>query len=128
EQLVPGCALARRGGGRGRAGRPRLSRVSPARHRAGARALRGDVAAGNFHPDVGGTLHDIDLAVSKLVHHTLGIVPDRVEALGDRLVAFTDLHAGDLLAHDLVEYRSLPERPSDDLDLVRLEIRDLLEQ
>ena len=70
----------------------------------------------------------MSIAVGDLVQHALGIVPDRVEALGDRLVALADRHAGDFLAHDLVEYRSLAEGPGDDLDLLGLELRDLLEQ
>ena len=65
----------------------------------------GDVAARDLHPDIGDALEDVDLAVGDLVDHALGVVADRVEAVGDLLVALADLHAGDLLAHHLVEHR-----------------------
>ena len=68
----------------------------------------GDVAARDLHPDVGRALEHVELAVGDLVDHALGVVADRVEALGDRLVALADLHAGDLVAHDSLNTDAWP--------------------
>ena len=68
------------------------------------------------------------LAVRDLVDHPLGVVADRIEALGDLLVALADLHGRGLLADDLVEDAGLAERARDHGDLVLVEIGDVLEQ
>ena len=58
----------------------------------------------------------------------LAVVADRVEAVGDRLVALADLHLRGLLAHHLVEDLRLPERASDQRDLVLIKVGYFLEQ
>ena len=80
----------------------------------------GDIAPCNLHPNVGGTLHNIEFAVLQLINHAFGIVADRVEALGDRLVPLAYLHAGDLVAHDFVKNRGLAKRAGNCGDLFRV--------
>ena len=67
----------------------------------------GDIAARDLHPDVADAFEGIELAVLDLLDHVLGVVADAVEGIGDLLVAITDLHRLDLLAHDIVEQRRL---------------------
>ena len=88
----------------------------------------GDIAAADLHPHVADPLHQVELAVVQLVDHALGIVADGVEAVGDLLVALTDLHGGDLRADHVVECGGLRQRPADEDDLVLVEIGDLVEK
>ena len=55
-------------------------------------------------------------------------VSDGIEGFGDLLVTLADRHLGDLLTHYLVEHAHLVERPADDGDLVRRQIRYLLQK
>jgi hypothetical protein len=87
-----------------------------------------NIAARDLHPDVRSTLQHVDFAIGRLIGHTLGIITDRIKAAGNRLIALADLHLGGLLAHDLVEYFGLAERAGNKGDLLRVEMRYLLEQ
>jgi hypothetical protein len=88
----------------------------------------GDIAAHDLHPDVGAALENVDLAVADLLDEPLGILADRVEPVGDLLVAVADLHLCRFAPDDLVEHFRLPEGASDDRDLIPVEIGDLREQ
>ena len=88
----------------------------------------GDIAARDLHPHVGAALEDVDLPVGHLVHESLGVIANRVEPVGDRVVALADLHFRCLLAHDLVEDLGLAQRARDERDLVLVQVGYLLQQ
>src|SRR5690606_18773423 len=60
----------------------------------------GNITSDDLHPDVAAALQDVDLAVTNLIDKALCIITDRVEAVGNLLVALADFHVGGLLPHD----------------------------
>ena len=73
-------------------------------------------------------LPGVEVTVLDLLHHPVRIVADGVEGFGNVLVAFTDLHRGDLLPHRFVEHRHLVQRPGDQGDPVRVQVGNLVQQ
>ncbi len=88
----------------------------------------GNITSDDLHPDVAAALQDVDLAVTNLIDKARCIITDRIEAVGNRLVALADFHLGGLLPHDFVKHLGLTERARDQRDPILVEVRNLLQK